>query len=395
MEDNQNPVPDLNRIINELMSEHCQGVKEVHLEPQSEIVTNVEPETQLVVEEPAEEERAAKRQKTVRHTKEEETESDKDFVSAKVKDLWKRLLADKGFVSERGFGKLISPFSEIIEKRGWECFCAHTAPGFSTLAREFYANMVGMREDSIYVRGVWVPFGHKRINEMFKLKELKHGSIKKLVENLDHEKIIDLLTTGQGKWEATRKNPHYAINRGSLTEEAKVRFYFLFSVILPTKHLCSVREQEAAILYALLKGYKMNVGCLIKGSIRGYYLSNKRGLIPHPVTINRLCILAGVRGSWDEEETCPKASPLTLRGVTRGPRNKKQQGIVELEAKPAEENDNREMESVPEQIPPAEEEEMPFRMSPMSPPGHEMREDFLELAESSRKGAGTLKSWKC
>ena len=78
---------------------------------------------------------------------------------------------------------------------------------------------------------------------MFKLKELKHGSkFKKLVENLDHEKIIDLLTMGQGKWEAARKNPHYAINIGSLTEEAKVWFYFISSVILPTKHLCSVRE---------------------------------------------------------------------------------------------------------------------------------------------------------
>ena len=52
-----------------------------------------------------------------------------------------------------------------------------------------------------------------------------------------------------------------------------------------------------------------------------------------------------------------------------------------LEAEPTEENDNREMETVPEQIPPAEE----FRMSP---PGHEMREDFPELAESSRKDAG-------
>ena len=59
--------------------------------------------------------------------------------------------------------------------------------------------MVGMREDSVYVRGVWVPFGHKRINEMLKLKELKQGSkFKKLVENSDHEKIIDLLTARQG-----------------------------------------------------------------------------------------------------------------------------------------------------------------------------------------------------
>ena len=85
--------------------------------------------------------------------------------------------------------------------------------------------MVDMREDTVYVRGVWVPFGHKIINEMFKSKELTHDSkFMKLVENLDHEKIIELITTGQGKWEATRKNPHYTINRGSLTEEAKVWF---------------------------------------------------------------------------------------------------------------------------------------------------------------------------
>ena len=138
---------------------------------------------------------------------------------------------------------------------------------------------------------------------MFKLKELKHGSkFKKLVENPNHEKIIDLLTGGQGKWEAIRKNPHYVIRRGSLTEEAKVWFYFLSLVILPTKHLYAVIKQEAIILYALLKGYKMNVRGLIEGSIRGYHLSNKRGLIPHPATISRLCIFAGVRGSWDKEE---------------------------------------------------------------------------------------------
>ena len=92
------------------MSEHCQGVEEVHLEPQYETVANAEIETQHAVEEPIEEERAAKRQRTVRSTEEEEIESDNDFVSVEAKDLWTKVLADKGFVSERGFGKLISPF---------------------------------------------------------------------------------------------------------------------------------------------------------------------------------------------------------------------------------------------------------------------------------------------
>ena len=128
----------------------------------------------------------------------------------------------------------------------------------------------------------------------------------------------------------------------------------------------------------------------MRGSIRGYHLSNKRGPIPHPATISKLCILVEVRGSWDEEETCPKASPLTLTGVTKGPMTKKQKRIMELEVESAEENDNREMKTVPKQTPPVEEEEMPFRMSPLSHSGPELIEDFPELAESSRKDAGNI-----
>ena len=88
----------------------------------------------------------------------------------------------------------------------------------------------------------------------------------------------------------------------------------------------------------------MNVGSLIEGSIRGYHLSNKRGLIPHTATITRLCILDGVKGSWEEEETCPKVCPITLIGVTKGPRNKKQKRIIEVETAPTKESDDREIE---------------------------------------------------
>ena len=95
------------------------------------------------------------------------------------------------------------------------------------------------------------------------------------------KKIVNRLTGGEGKWEVMKKNPHHAIKRGALTEEAKVWFYFICSVIVPTRHLCTVREQEAILLYAFLKGYKMNIGMLIEESIRGYHHSNKRGLIPH------------------------------------------------------------------------------------------------------------------
>ena len=92
------------------------------------------------------------------------------------------------------------------------------------------------------------------------------------------------------------------INRGDLIEEAKVWFYFLASVLIPTKHVCTVREQEAVLLYAILKGYKVNAGEIIENSILKYHEGNRRGLIPHPATITWLCLKAGVKGNWVEEE---------------------------------------------------------------------------------------------
>ena len=244
MDADQQDTLDLNRMINKIMGEYVQEEEEVHLEPQPEKMTNVEQETQPEEEEQAVEERATKRKRTAEQEKKGETEEEENFVSAEARNLWNRQLAERGFIGERGFRKPISPFVELIEKRGWEFFYEHKAPGFYALARELYANMVEMKDDDkVFVRGVWVSFRHTRINEIFKLKDLKHGSkFKKMVDNPTYDKILNLLTARQGKWEATKKNPHYAINRGSLTEEAKVWFYFIFSVIIPTKHMCSIKD---------------------------------------------------------------------------------------------------------------------------------------------------------
>ena len=158
--------------------------------------------------------------------------------------------------------------------------------------------MVGNKENMYYVRGKWISFNKEEINKKSNLNEEKDGSkFKKLHKYPDHQKIIELLTDGKGEWNSTKKNPFDSIARGSLTEEAKIWFYFLNSVLLPSKHLSTVRKKEAVLLYDILKGYKMNVGKIIEKSIVNYYYSNYRGLIPHPSTITRLCILEGVKGT--------------------------------------------------------------------------------------------------
>ena len=129
------------------------------------------------------------------------------------------------------------------------------------------------------------------------------------------------------------------------------------------------------------------MGKIIETSIRTFHKIVKRGLIPHPATITRLCVLAGVKGIWAKKETCPKVSPLTLTRVIKGPKNrkKKKMEIMEVAEEPQEEEDEPVgMEQIPVggQLP--SEDEMQNRMCPMihSPP--DVRKTFSELEECSR-----------
>ena len=113
---------------------------------------------------------------------------------------------------------------------------------------------------------------------------------KKKMKEPKLQKIVDLLTAGKGEWKGTKKTPFRSISRGDLTEEAKVWFCFIKYVLIPSNHLSKVRREEAIILYVVLKGYKINVGKIIKKSILGYSNGNCRKMIPHQGMIIRLCI---------------------------------------------------------------------------------------------------------
>ena len=91
--------------------------------------------------------------------------------------------------------------------------------------------------------------------------------------------------------ECNEENPHESIVRWSLTEQAKVWFYFICSVILPTKHFSTVKEKEIVLLYAILKGFKFNVGKIKENSILSYYRGGYRGLIvtPRPERVYGTC----------------------------------------------------------------------------------------------------------
>ena len=80
---------------------HIEG--EVHLEPERENRPSEQPEVQPIT----------KQQRRKGKEKQHEEEED-EFVSKEAFSVWKKHYAGKGFVGERGFSQLISPFKELI-----------------------------------------------------------------------------------------------------------------------------------------------------------------------------------------------------------------------------------------------------------------------------------------
>ena len=166
--------------------------------------------------------------------------------------------------------------------------------------------MVEREGKRVYVRSQWVEFNSEKINRLFNLNVQKDGSkFKKQLKEPEHQKIVDLLTVGKGEWRGTKINPFRSISREDLIEEAKVWFYFISSVLRPSKHLGIVGIEEAILLY------KINVGKIIENSILGYFESKCRGMIPHQATITSLYIQGRVKEEWGIKKTYPEASPLT------------------------------------------------------------------------------------
>ena len=60
-----------------------------------------------------------------------------DFLSDKGCEIMEKKILKKEF---------ISPFKEIIKKRGWKIIGKHMPPERAALVREFYANMVDRKE---------------------------------------------------------------------------------------------------------------------------------------------------------------------------------------------------------------------------------------------------------
>ena len=154
----QNLVPNLNEIMEEydgLENETVQATQVVT--GQGEERAEVNDELEQTVEE------SRKRKRGIEEVESSEQKAG-DWVFHMAHISWRDKLQHKDFIGERGFNKLVSPFQELVEIKGWHMFYEHKAPGFVDVVKEFYAKMVRMKDKAIYVRGKWIPFGRELID---------------------------------------------------------------------------------------------------------------------------------------------------------------------------------------------------------------------------------------
>ena len=70
-------------------------------------------------------------------------------------------------IKEKGFEKPNGVLQRIIMLKGWTEFYKHPEAAIDPLVREFYSNLNGEKEGTVFVRGKWVAFFGTIINNIF------------------------------------------------------------------------------------------------------------------------------------------------------------------------------------------------------------------------------------
>ena len=87
-------------------------------------------------------------------------------------------------------------------------------------------------------------------------------------------------------------------------------------MLMPSNHFSTVRQDYALLLYALVKGFELDMERIIKDSILDYAEKNFSSNIPHLTLITLLCNKGGIKVAEDEEKSL-KASHLTLTRILK------------------------------------------------------------------------------
>ena len=166
-----------------------------------------------------------------------------------------------------------------------------------------------MRRSHRTVKGKSVPFDWSTINRYYGLANFDDDEYQQLVtnDNTNWEEIKEFLCKDDVSCSRYTNGGLKSFPGQAMTKVAKIWHYFICAKLLPTTNHSTVMKSRAALIYAILKDMKIDVGLIIQHSIIHGFEKGIQGF-PHPYLITNLC--ANARVKWNAKEEVRK-----LKGV--------------------------------------------------------------------------------
>ena len=242
----------------------------------------------------------------------------KKTVPAKRHRSCSTSLCNRSFVPERGFPTSNAFFNFTIHTRGWQTLCAPPTPEVASVVQEFHSNLRFLVGTTVFVRGRWVDFGARTINQIYQLWKDDSKEYQALYMETDFESMMQELTQGQGVWRHHPSTDEFTtFQMHALTPLAKVWYNFLCVKIKPSLHLSTVTKDKTILLYTMTKGFQFDIRKVIAWGLIESTHGRCTGALIHPSLITQLCRSAEVP-ILDTEEQVQLCLPIPLPRVKFG-----------------------------------------------------------------------------
>ena len=99
------------------------------------------------------------------------------FFNESAAERFGLISKNRSFIKEKGFHYPEDFFRKTIVNKGWRALCQPPTPAATMVVREFYANLSSHMNKKVRVRGIWVNFCAKSINDFYNLEPMDAGAL--------------------------------------------------------------------------------------------------------------------------------------------------------------------------------------------------------------------------
>ncbi|KAJ1424324.1 hypothetical protein SESBI_11770 [Sesbania bispinosa] len=189
-----------------------------------------------------------------------------------------------------------------IAKLRWEFFCQIAGQGRQGLTFEFYANGWRKKDEdwpefTTFVRGKMVKFDSAHINKILCIGDDPSIYGPTFVDFFrrrpDFQEILQVLCCSDAVWLPINQPKHKALKMGVLQPFPRAWGAFIIAFVLPVLHDTTLLLDRGKLLFAIIKGMKIDLGSIISKEMENI-MSSKTKSLAYPSLITLLCLDAQI-----------------------------------------------------------------------------------------------------